>query len=188
MPGGRPVPARSALRRSRNVRRRFASPDIVITLIFLCVGVSALIQARVWPFRAGLFPLATAFVLSGAALAKLLVDLVAAWRRPAVAEAHAHVENEAVEAELTDVFETATRAQWLASFGWTGAFFSMLWLLGALITVPLFALVYLLAASRESVWLAGLYAFFCWVFIYGLFDRLLHIPLPTGALLAVFGS
>ena len=64
----------------------------------------------------------------------------------------------------------------------------MLWLLGALVTVPLFALVYLLAASRESPVLAGTYALASWVFVYGLFDRVLHIPLPAGILLTALGN
>ena len=44
-----------------------------------------------------------------------------------------------------DVFATAARAEWLSALGWMAAFFVMLWLLGALVTVPLFAVVYLLA-------------------------------------------
>ncbi len=56
----------------------------------------------------------------------------------------------------------------------------MFWLLGALVTVPLFAVVYLLAVSRQSPVLAGSYALVSWMFVYGLFDRVLHIPLPAG--------
>jgi hypothetical protein len=57
-----------------------------------------------------------------------------------------------------------------------------LWLLGALIAVPLFALVYLLTVAGRSTVLAGAYAFACWLFIYGLFDCALRIPLPRGVL------
>jgi hypothetical protein len=73
---------------------------------------------------------------------------------------------------------TASRTEWLTSLGWMAAFFVMLWLLGALVTVPLFTLVYLLTASRESPLLAGACALASWAFVYGLFDRLLRIPLP----------
>ena len=61
-------------------------------------------------------------------------------------------------------------------------FFLMLWLVGALITVPLFALVYLLIVARQSIPRAGAYAVVSWLFIYGLFDRALRIPLPAGVL------
>ncbi len=97
-------------------------------------------------------------------------------------------EEEAEEAELIDVFATASHAQWLSALSWMGAFFAMLWLLGALVTVPLFALLYLLAASRESPVLAGSYALASWLFVYGLFDRVLHTPLPAGALLTAIGN
>jgi hypothetical protein len=168
--------------------RRFVTPDIVFTTAFLCIGLSALSQAYAWPFRAGLFPLATGLVLSCAALIKLLVDLVAAWRQPGGAVAHVAIEDEATEGDLVDVFESATRREWFSALGWSALFFVMLYLLGTLVTVPLFALIYLTLASRESLVLSGIYAFCCWVFIYGLFDRLLHVPLPSSALLAFFGS
>jgi hypothetical protein len=87
------------------------------------------------------------------------------------------MEEESEEPELTDVFATASRIEWAKAFGWMTAFFVMLWLLGALVAVPLFALIYLLTASRESFLLAGGYALMSWLFVYGLFDRLLHVPL-----------
>ena len=63
----------------------------------------------------------------------------------------------------------------------------MFWLLGALVTVPLFAVVYLVLVSRQSIVAAGAYAIVSWAFIYGLFIQLLHIPLPPGVLLASLG-
>jgi hypothetical protein len=79
---------------------------------------------------------------------------------------------------MPDVFLSATRREWLIALAWMAAFFTSLWLAGALITVPLFTLVYLMAASRESAMLAGTCALASWVFVYGLFDRVLHLPLP----------
>jgi hypothetical protein len=96
-------------------------------------------------------------------------------------------EDEADDNELTDVFATASFAEWRSAVGWTALYFAMLWFLGALVSVPAFAVIYLLVASRESVKMAAIYAFFSWLFIYGLFDRLLHLPLPGGALLAGLG-
>jgi hypothetical protein len=84
--------------------------------------------------------------------------------------------------DLPDVFATASRMEWLSAFAWMAGFFLLLWLLGALIAVPLFALVYLLTVAGRSTMLAGAYAFACWLFIYGLFDRALRIPLPRGVL------
>jgi hypothetical protein len=79
---------------------------------------------------------------------------------------------------VPDVFATATRREWIAAVGWMASFFLALWLLGALITVPVFAVVYLLAVPRSSPVLAGVYALASWAFVYGLFGRLLRLPLP----------
>jgi hypothetical protein len=76
------------------------------------------------------------------------------------------------------VFATATRREWLSALAWMASFFVALWLLGALITVPLFAIVYLLVVPRSSPVLAGVYALASWAFVYGLFGRLLRLPLP----------
>jgi hypothetical protein len=67
------------------------------------------------------------------------------------------------------------------------SFFLMFWLLGALVTVPLFALLYLVTVSRQPAVVAAAYALVSWGFIYGLFVRLLHIPLPAGVLLTGLG-
>jgi hypothetical protein len=89
--------------------------------------------------------------------------------------------------DIPDVFTTATRTEWRHAISWMAAFFAMFWLLGALVTVPLFALVYLLRVSRQSSIVAGSYALVSWAFIYGLFVRLLQIPLPPGVFLTRLG-
>jgi hypothetical protein len=166
------------------VRRRGRAADLVITAGFLLIAVATLAQARAWPFRAALFPLGTGLVLLAAAALKLLVDLAAVRRRGSAA-ATALKDDEAEDDAEQDVFVTATRAEWASALGWMSSFFLMLWLLGALVTIPLFALLYLIA-WRESIVVAGVYALASWLFVYGLFDRLLHVPLPAGVLMAGF--
>jgi TctA family transporter len=152
--------------------RRVLTADTAITVAFLITAIVVLIEARNWPFRAGLFPLAGGAAMLGFTILELIV-------KPA---------NAPVDPEAADVFVEASRADWAAGIGWMATFFVMLWLLGALVTVPLFALLYLLAASHESAVLACGYALTSWMFVYSLFDRLLHIPLPPGALLARLAS
>jgi hypothetical protein len=161
--------------------------DLGMTAAFLVVSIAVLFQARAWPFRTSLFPLAAGSVLCGMALLKLALALAPA-RRLRAFEPRGLVEGDEVEeAEPIDIFATASHAQWVSALGWMGAFFAMLWLLGALVTVPLFALIYLIS-SRESPVLAGTYALASWLFVYGLFDRVLHTPLPVGALLTALGN
>ena len=148
--------------------------DLPITIGFLAVGAWVVLQARAWPFRTAVFPLATGALLAGLALLK--IGLLTA---PPKVHAQA---GPSYGEDIPDVFATASPGEWLSAIGWMAAFFLMLWLLGALVTVPLFAAAYLLAVSRQSPVLAGSYALVSWAFVYGLFDRVLHIPLPAGAL------
>lgn len=165
------------------MKDRILSTDFLITVAFAVLAAVALQQARTWPFRASLFPLVTAGILLASALIKIVVDLTSSRPVPAPA-LHTKLEDEEEdnEAELEDVFLTATSREWVTSLGWMAAFFLALWVLGALIAVPAFAVVYLLVVSRASVVATGVYALASWAFVYGLFDRLLHIPLPPGFL------
>jgi len=191
--GAHPVPTRA---------------DPPITIGFLVVGAWVVFQALGWPFRTAVFPLATGALLVGLAVFKLAGHVGRTLRvRPArlhptaqargphrarlrggvevcaagtPAEGSPHITPE--PGDVPDVFATASGAEWLAAAGWMAAFFVMFWLLGALVTVPLFAVMYLLVVARQSPALAGSYALVSWMFVYGLFDRVLHIPLPAGAL------
>ncbi len=60
--------------------RRLLSVDLAITVAFLIVAVAVLLQARAWPFRTSLFPLAAGSVLFGMALLKLALALAPARR------------------------------------------------------------------------------------------------------------
>jgi hypothetical protein len=61
-------------------------------------------------------------------------------------------------------------------------------LLGFSISVPLFVFLYLKLQGKESWILSVVLAAVAWVFVYGLFDQLLHLPFPQGWLLALFAS
>jgi TctA family transporter len=158
--------------------------DLPVALAFLLIAAWVLYQAWDWPFRTAVFPLAIGSVLGLCALAKLVTD---ARRRVAAQVAAplpvtAEQPDESENADPPDVFATASRREWLTAIAWMAAFFVLLWLVGALIAVPLFAVAYLITAARSQIVLAGVYALASWLFIYGLFDRALRIPLPTGVL------
>ena len=173
---------RGGARRSRTVAAR---ADLPITLGFLAVGVWVVFQALGWPFRTGVFPLIIGSLLVGLAVMKLGAFSVRVRRATTVEDGGVPAEG---HADLPEVFATASRGDWTVAVGWMAGFFLMWWLLGALVTVPLFAILYLLAVARRSPLLAGCYALVSWMFVYGLFDRVLHIPLPAGALLTRLGG
>ena len=159
--------------------RRVSTADLIITLAFMALAVAVLLQAREWPFRGALFPMAAGWVMLAAASLHVLL-MFTSGRRGDEAETQP---DDAVMPEPEDVFAAASRSEWAASLGWMSAFFLLLWVLGASVAIPAFATAYLLVASRESPVVAIGYAFVCWLFVYGLFDRVLHIPLPRGVLL-----
>jgi hypothetical protein len=155
---------------------RVVSMDNAFALVFLVAGFAVVVQASAWPFRSAVFPLAIGWGLFGTAALKLGLSF-----RP---RGTSGVE----KAPGAEALMNAAGADWRAAIGWMGAFFALLWLAGALVTVPLFALVYLTLVPRRSLVLAGTYALVSWGFVYGVFDRLLHVPLPPGRLLAALGA
>jgi hypothetical protein len=65
---------------------------------------------------------------------------------------------------------------------WAATFFVSMWAVGLQATIPLFALVYLRVAAVVSWPKAVGYAVIAWLFVELLFQRILHIPLPAGAI------
>ncbi|MBI2755782.1 MAG: tripartite tricarboxylate transporter TctB family protein [Chloroflexi bacterium] len=187
--------------------RRFRAPsaDLVVLLVLLVLFGMAFVQARAWPFRTALFPTGTAIFVVAIILLKLLLDARSAGRARAVlaappilplpptvggdAASAALIEEEAAtEAEAEDVFSTTSRSVWLRSLAWLGGFFVLVWAAGLLVAIPIFAFAYLVVESRERRLTAAIYAVVSWVVIYGLFDQLLRIQLPSSAVLGLAGQ
>jgi hypothetical protein len=83
---------------------------------------------------------------------------------------------------LEYVFATAGARAWGAALGWITAFFVSFFVLGAFITVPLFALVYLRVAGRNPWWAAAVYAAVTGAVIFVVFRYVVFLPLPTGVI------
>ncbi len=128
-------------------------------------------EARDWADNVRTFPLAVA--LPGLALA--LVQVVSSARgRP----------SQAPSDETLAPDERMRRSLQIA--GWILGMFAAVLLLGFLVAVPLGAFAYLRAAGER--WTPSLaIAALCWAFVYGIFDRVLHVPLPPGELLKLLG-
>ncbi|MGE3840884.1 MAG: tripartite tricarboxylate transporter permease [Vicinamibacterales bacterium] len=161
-------------------RHRFATMDVVLSLVCFVAGSVVLWEAWHWPFRSAVFPL-----MIGASLAvfSALHIAVCVWRGPSPRERGEPSGEGGGGSAEDDVFLHASKAQWLSALSWMAAFFVLLWVAGTLVTVPLFAAAYLLRVARRSPLLAGTYAFVAWAVVYGVFDRLLRVPLPAGILM-----
>ena len=125
--------------------------DVPITLGFLAAGAWVVFQALDWPFRTSLFPLMTGSLLVGLSLLKLGSSVGRVRASVPVEDQGASADLQAdPHADLPAVLVTASRGEWTSAVGWMAGFFLMLWLLGALVTVPLFAVAYLLIVAGQS--------------------------------------
>ncbi len=159
--------------------------DLAFALALAGAFAWAVYEAQVFPEGARLFPLAIA--LPALALALLQAALSVRARASVPAEEVADM------ADVPDIAgeETlggAERARRTAEItAWILGVFAAVFLLGFLLAVPLAAVAYLRVAAREG-WLASIaVAALCWGLVFGVFDRLLHVPLPPGVLLRLFG-
>lgn len=132
-------------------------------------------QATSWPERAALFPLAIA--VPGAALALAQVAISSAGR-PLRAAA------EAVPGDLPTHMRLGRS---LEAAGWIASSAVAVGALGFLLAVPLVSFLYLRRAG-EPLAPSVLIPLATWMFIYGLFDRLLRLPMPPGELLRLIGA
>ncbi len=90
------------------------------------------------------------------------------------------IDEEAEEDESMEyVFASAGGRAWAEALAWIVLFFVGFFVLGAFITVPLFALVYLRVAGKASWLAAAIYAAVVGLIIYYVFRELVYIPLPV---------
>lgn len=166
--------------------KRVLSADFLIAAVLLVVFVAAFLGAQDWPFRTRLFPV---LVTSGGAALALLKMALSLRPKPQVAEPEAHRlgdveltdEDEADDRALEYVFESASRRDWLRALGWAAVFFLGLLLFGALVTVVVFTLLYLLLEARSSVVVALVYTVVLTGILYSGQSQL-NVSLPPGIL------
>lgn len=166
--------------------RRARSADVVISVVLLAVFIAVFIGAQEWPFRTRLFPLLVAGGGIAMCALNILVALFRPQRKPATAHRVGRVElkdeDDEEDEALEYVFESASRSDWARVLAWVAGFFVLLYLVGALFTVPAFALVYLLLEARTTVLVSVVYAALLAALLFA-GRELLQMSLPTGALL-----
>jgi putative tricarboxylic transport membrane protein len=148
--------------------------DFAVMIIFGC----ALFVSRNFSFRAGLFPWTVGIPVFVLANAQFVADF--RLRRGSGAPV-----DHAVEME-SEIPRTVVRRRTAEIFSWIVGFFVGIWLLGFSIGGPLCTFIQLKFGYREKWPITLILTGSTWVFIYGLFDRILHVPFPTGWLFGWF--
>jgi hypothetical protein len=144
----------------------------LFSLAVALVGGYTLYASIDWPFKTALFPrVIGAPLLILAAVETALSALGAEKQR----------EGRATDFQLTTDVEPAVALQrTLTIVGWILGFFVLILTVGFLLAVPLFVFLYLKLAGKEGWLLTLSLTAVSWLFMEGVFNRLLHLPFPPG--------
>jgi hypothetical protein len=152
--------------------------NIAFTCVILAVISWALLEARTWPYEARILPLIIGTPAAALCLAIIAQDLWNLWR-PKEARSKAMLMDIQVDQDqpLGIVVRRATMM-----FAWVFGFFGVTWLLGFLISVPLFVFLYLLVQGGERWWVAAIASVSMFVFTVGVFHFVIHVSWIRGAI------
>lgn len=140
------------------------------SLFIVVMFLLALWQSRIFDFRSGLFPWAIGFPVFGLALTQFIKDFLG-------------LEGKKSEDEVAGIPIKLVNRRTLGISSWIIGYFAAIWLLGFSIGGPLCTFAQLKIASREKWPISLILTAVTWGVIYGIFDRILHVPFPTGQLL-----
>jgi putative tricarboxylic transport membrane protein len=171
------------LRRKSGERGKPASPssgagvltlsqDALFDLGIVLVFAGALWVSRGFNAKAGLFPWAIGLPVLVLSIVQLTMDLIGRGRKSAPSDPSA---------------PDASGRGTAGIMGWILGYFAAIWLLGFPIGGPLCAFLHLRFGSRERWLLSIVLAVSVWLFIYGLFERALHVPFFPGEILQWLG-
>ncbi len=167
--------AEAAVERARHRGVRFGSAALFTAVVAILLAL-ALFQSRNFGHRAGLFPWAIGIPTLLLALVQLGKDTLGR-EKPKGALAAWEV--------AVAVSPEVARQRTVSILTWTMGFFIAIWLLGFSYSIPVAMLLYLKLAGKEKWPLTIAVTFFTWLFVYGLFERVLSIPFPEGLLVSL---
>ena len=158
------------------LRRLHFGAATAYTMAVIVLLALALWQSRNFGYRAGLFPWAIGIPTFILAIAQLGRDLYGKKKKAAASV----IEN--VDEEIDPA---VVRQRTIEVILWTIGFFLAIWFLGFTYAVPLTIMLYLKIAGKESWLMTATVTFGCWLFYWGLFEKLLNVPFPEGLLISL---
>jgi hypothetical protein len=151
--------------------------SLALGIAVMMLAVWGVISAWNWPTKAALFPLVISIPLFLLAAAEVLWVLLGSAKQSAAADF-----------KLSDHLPQAVvLRRTLLAAGWILGFFAAILLLGFLVAVPVFMFLYLRLQGKQGWVFSAVFTLAVFVFFYGLFDLLLHLPFPAGLLLSWAG-
>ncbi len=149
----------------------------LLSLFFVLLSALAIYIAKDWQVEeVARFPLVAAILLFIFSLADLLVILFMPEKKRETAIDFQPTAGEEVEPSVA--FKRT-----LGIFGWILSLGFLILFLSFNIALPLFVFLYVKVVGRYGWFFSLLMGAIAWVFFYGLFDRMLHLPFPNGLIL-----
>jgi hypothetical protein len=143
------------------------------TVFNLAMLIFALWKSKLFSFRTGLFPWAIGFTVLPLAIVQLITDFM----RKGDSRAYDYLAEKGFDLPI-DIVNRRTAG----ILGWVISYFIAIWLFGFSIGLPLCTFIHLKIGGREKWPIALILTGFIWAVIYCLFDLVMHVPFPTGAL------
>lgn len=155
------------------------------TFLIMILLIAAMYTTREWSFQARLFPWTIGIPAIALCLLQLMLDL---FKKKTDADEDQGIMDLQVDRSVPPE-QVVRRAANI--FGWILALFGSIWLLGFIISLPLFVCSYLTFQSRENLWSSLSWTLFTLVFMLGLFHYILRaawseplIPWPQEVILS----
>jgi len=143
----------------------------VFSLCLIVAFAAALWQSRTFSFTAGFFPWVLGFPILALAIVQFILDLMGRKSRS---------DDEHLAEAMTNLPQDVVNRRTAGVFGWAFGWLAAIWLFGFTIGATLCTFIQLKIGEREKWPLALILTAAAWAFIYGVFDRLLHVPFPKG--------
>lgn len=151
-----------------------ANPGALFTSFVLVLMVGLVLTAEQWQYQARLFPWTIGIPTMLLCCLQLGMDLFGGKDRDGDV---AGMMDLPVDRSVP-VAVVIKRA--INVFGWIFGLFLSIWIIGFILSVPLFLLLYLSVQAGESWKVAVTYMLIMVVFMVGVFEMVLHIPWPVG--------
>ncbi len=151
-----------------------ANPGAWFTVFVLLLMVGLVATARQWQYQARLFPWTIGIPTMALCFLQLGLDL---FRGRGEDGDVAGMMDLPVDRSVP-VVVVIKRA--VNIFGWIFGLYASIWLIGFILSVPLFLVLYLGVQAGESWKVAVTYMLVMVVFMVGVFEMVLHIPWPPG--------
>ena len=150
-----------------------ANPGALFTVIVLLLMLGLVLSAKQWQYQARLFPWTIGIPTLLLCFLQLGLDLF----RTQKSSDSAGMMDLPVDRSVP-VSVVIKRA--INIFGWIFGLYFSIWIIGFIISVPLFLVLYLRIQAGESWKITAIYNTVMTLFLIGVFEMVLHIPWPPG--------